>query len=315
MVEVNSITGKINSTDLGRTLIHEHLRTSSEGPRAAFPHLYDEEEEYQLAVEQVNSVKKYGIKTICDPTVMGLARDIRFMERIAVETGIQIIAATGIFTFHYLPTRFLGEDENFLADVFVRDIEVGIQNTSIKAGFLKCATDSQGITPDVEKVIRATARAHHKTGIPIMTHSHPATGTGLMQLDIFEEEGVDPKNILVGHCGDTDDIDYILKIIDRGAYVGLDRYGITTVLTTEQRNNVVISLIKKGYVDRMFLSQDYCCTTDRLRPESKKKALLPKWSMTFLLEEVIPELLTRGVKEEDIHTMMVENPKRWFEGK
>ncbi|PWA08767.1 phosphotriesterase [Pueribacillus theae] len=314
MVSVNSITGKIESSDLGRTLIHEHLRTSSEGPRFQFPHLYDEEHEFQMAVEQVKNVKERGIKTICDPTVMGLARDIRFMERVAIETGVQIIAATGIFTFHYLPTRFINEDENFMAEVFIRDIEVGIQNTSIKAGFLKCATDYQGITPDVEKVIRAVAKAHHRTGVPIMTHSHPASGTGLMQLDILEDEGVNPKNVLIGHCGDTDDIDYISKILDRGAYVGLDRYGITTMITTEQRNDTVISLIEKGYVDRLFLSQDYCCTTDRLKPESKKKRLLPKWSMTFLLDEVIPELLSRGVKEEHIHVMMVQNPKRWFEG-
>lgn len=315
MVAINSITGKIDSSELGRTLIHEHLRTSNEEPRMAFPHLYDEEEEFQLAVEQVNNVKKFGIKTICDPTVMGLARDIRFMERVVNETGMQIIAATGIFTFHYLPTRFIGEDEDFIADCFVRDIEVGIQNTSIKAGFLKCATDYQGITPDVEKVLRATARAHLRTGLPIMTHSYPATGTGLQQLDIFEEEGVNPENVLIGHCGDTDNVDYILKIIDRGAYVGLDRYGITTALSTDARNEVTITLIERGYVDRIFLSQDYCCTTDRLRPESKKKALLPKWSMTYLFEEVIPELLQRGVTENDIHTMLVENPRRWFEGK
>lgn len=314
MTKVHSVIGDIDSTDLGFTLIHEHLRTRSEALAFQFPRLYDEEHELQMAIKQVNVAKERGVKTICDPTVYGLGRDIRFIERVAVETGVQIIAATGVFTFHYLPTRFQAEDSDYMAEQFVKDIMDGVQNTSIKAGFLKCATDAQGLTPDVEKVLRAVARAHHKTGVPIMTHSHPASETGLMQLDIFEEEGVDLKYVLIGHCGDTDDVNYILKILDRGAYAGLDRYGLTRLLSTEKRNEVVLELVKRGYEDRIFLSQDYCCTTDRYKPESLKKAIYPKWSMTFLLDEIIPTLKNEGITEEQIQTIMVTNAERWFSG-
>lgn len=191
---------------------------------------------------------------------------------------------------------------------------MGIQNTTMKAGFLKCATDAQGVTPDVEKVIRAAARAHKRTGVPIMTHSHPASGTGLMQLDILQEEGVDPSRVLIGHCGDTDSIEYILKVLDRGAFIGMDRYGLTGQFgcSTERRNATVIELAKRGYADRMFLSQDYCCTIDWFPPEAQE-VMFPNWSMTYVLDAIIPELQEAGVSDEDIHTMMFDNARRWFE--
>jgi phosphotriesterase-related protein len=315
MSTVNTVKGEIDIEDLGCTLIHEHLRTRDERVVAQFPHLYDVEEEFVLAAEQVKAAKKRGVKTIFDPSVMGLDRDVRFMERVADETGMHIIAATGIFTFHYLPTRFVSNDIDFMAEQFIRDIEVGVQNSPIRAGFLKCATDYQGITPDVEKVIRAVARAHHKTGVPIMTHSHPKSGTGLMQLAIFKEEGVPLNNVLIGHCGDTDNFDYIERVLDSGAYIGMDRYGLTHTLSTEKRNDTVIEFVKRGYANRIFLSQDYCCTTDLHKPESLKKAAYPDWSMTFLMDNVLPALKSHGVSDEDIQIMMVENVKAWLSTK
>jgi phosphotriesterase-related protein len=313
MTLINSVTGKLDTSELGCTLIHEHMRVRSESVYMQFPHLYDEEKEFAKAVKQVKRVKELGVNTICDPTVMELGRDIRFIERIARETDMQIIAATGIYSYHYVPPHFQNRDIDYMADLFVRDIEVGIQNTSIKAGFLKCATDAQGVTPDVEKVIRAVARAHKITGVPIMTHSHPGSGTGLNQLDILQEEGVDPTRILIGHTGDTDNMEYILKVLDQGSFIGMDRYGLTNDCTTENRNTTVIELAKQGYSDRMFLSQDYCCTLDWF-PEGVAEQVFPKWTMSFVLDEVIPELKRSGVTEEQIKNMVVKNARRWFEG-
>jgi phosphotriesterase-related protein len=315
MTLVNTVTGPVDASELGRTLIHEHLRVRSESVAVQFPHIYDDESDYQKALDQVNAVKARGVKTICDPTVMELGRDIRFIQRVSQETDVQVVAATGIYSYHYVPPHFQNRDIDYMADLFVRDIEVGIQNTSIKAGFIKCATDAQGITPDVEKVLRAAARAHKKTGVPIMTHSHPASGTGLMQMDIFEDEGVDPKRVLIGHCGDTDSLEYLYKVIKRGPFMGMDRYGLTGQFgcSAERRNATLIALAKEGYADRMFLSQDYCCSIDWFPPEVAKE-MFPKWSMTYVLDEIIPELMEAGVTEEQIHTMMVDNARRWFEG-
>jgi len=308
---IETVTGAINSSKLGRTLIHEHLRVRSEAVAAQFPHLYNEETELQKAMEQINKVKEKGIHTICDPTVMELGRDIRFMEKVAKQTGMQIIAATGIYSYYHIPAHFQKRTIDYMADLFIHDIEVGIQQTEIKAAFLKCAIDADGMTPDVEKVMRAVARAHKQTGRPIMTHSHPASESGLRQIEVFIEEGVDLSKVLIGHTGDTNNIDYIKRVLDYGVFIGMDRYGLTREISTEDRNDIVVELAKNGYANQMFLSQDYCCTIDWY-PEGKPQELFPKWSMSFVIDEVIPDLLTNGVTQEQISLMMEDNARRWL---
>lgn len=305
--------GEINPEDMGFTLMHEHLRVFSEAVRFQWPHLYNEEEEFKNAVNEVKNVMKRGVKTIVDPTVMGLGRDIKFMEKIVKETGINLIAGTGIYIYIDLPFYFLGRSVNEIADLFIHDIKVGIQNTKNKAAFVKIAADEPGITPDVEKVIRAAAIAHKETKVPIITHSNAHNNTGMEQQRILMEEGVDPGKILIGHLGDTDNLEYIKKIADKGSYVGLDRYGLDLFLPIEKRNETLLKLIREGYSDRLMISQDYCCTIDwgTAKPEYKPK-LAPKWNMTLIFDYVIPYLKKNGISEEIINKIFVENPRRFF---
>ncbi|MEM1625920.1 MAG: phosphotriesterase [Sulfolobaceae archaeon] len=307
---------EIEPSELGFTLIHEHLKVESEAVKFQWPHLYNDELALKLAVDEVKKVMRFGVKSICDPTVMGLGRDIRFMERVVKETGIQLLAATGIYIYTDLPFYFVGRSVDEIADLFVHDIKQGIQGTKNRAAFIKFATDEPGVTPDVEKVIRAAAIAHKETGVPIITHSNAHKRTGLDQQRILKEEGVDLGRVLIGHVGDSEDIEYVKKIIENGSYVGLDRYGLDLFLPIEKRNEVVLRLIREGYIDKIFLSQDYCCTIDWgiAKPENKPK-LAPKWSMSLLFEEVIPTLKRHGVKDEHIYLIFVENPKRFFSGK
>ena len=102
------------------------------------------------------------------------------------------------------------------------------------------------MTPNVEKIHRAAARASIQTGRPIMAHSRPASGTGLEQMRIFEEEGVDPAKVQVAHTGDTDDLDYIERLLDTGCWIGMDRYGLDLFLPTEQRQKTVLALLEQG---------------------------------------------------------------------
>jgi phosphotriesterase-related protein len=167
----------------------------------------------------------------------------------------------------------------------------------------------------LEKVLRAIARASLRTGRPIMAHSHPANRSGLAEMAIFEEEGVDPRKVQIAHTGDTDDLDYIERLLDTGCWIGMDRYGLDLYLPTEQRNATVLALLERGYADRMFLSQDYCSSIDWFPREVQdylKANEVPDWSMTFLFEQVIPTLKERGMSDDDLDQMMVENPKRWL---
>lgn len=315
MATVEGVNGPIELDELGTTLIHEHFRTTDEATRFQFPHLYDEQAEWDAAIADANAVKGHGVSTVVEPSAMFLQRDAAFSKRVADESGLQVILATGIYTYDHLPQPLLNRDEDALAEIFVHEIDNGIQGTGIKAAFIKCAADEPGVTPSIEKVHRAAARASMQTGRPIMAHSRPASGTGPEQMRIFTEEGVDPAKVQIAHTGDTDDLGYIEKLLETGCWIGMDRYGLDLFLPTEARNKTVLALLEQGFADRMFLSQDFCSTIDWFTPEVQeqlKEQAVPKWSMTFLFEEVIPELKERGMTDEQLTTMMVENPRRWL---
>jgi len=246
---------------------------------------------------------------------MFLHRDAAFSKRVADEAGLNVVLATGVYTYDHLPQFLLNRDEDGVAAIFIHEIENGIQGTGIKPAFIKCAADEPGITPNVEKIHRAAARAARQTGLPIMAHSRPASGTGPEQMRIFVEEGVDPGTVQIAHTGDTDDLDYIERLLETGCWIGMDRYGLDIFLGTEQRNATVLALLERGYAERMFLSQDYCSTIDWFAPEIQaylKENEVPDWSMTFLFEKVIPELKERGMTDEQLDQMMVANPQAWL---
>jgi phosphotriesterase-related protein len=305
------VTGELEVSQLGLTLVHEHLRTGREAVYAQFPHLLDEAAVLAAAIEQVNAARAAGVKTICEPTVMGLDRNIRFMRKVAEATGVQIIPATGIYTFDEVPPYFATRSIDHLADAFVHDIEVGIQGTEIRAAFLKCATDAPGVTSGVEMVLRAVARAHLRTGAPILTHSYPANQSGAAQQDVFESEGVDLRRVMIGHSGDSDDLAYLERIAERGSYLGMDRFGLDDVLPMQARIETVVEMCRRGYASQLFLSQDHVCVFDRGFPEAVA-AHRRHASLVLVLNEVVPRLRELGVEEASIDLMLAGNVKAWL---
>jgi phosphotriesterase-related protein len=227
------------------------------------------------------------------------------------------VPCTGIYSYDYLPHYFENRDVDVMADHFVADIEVGIQGTDIRAGFLKCAADAAGVTENVEKIHRAVARASVRTGAPIMAHSMPAVGTGPRQVEIFREEGVAPERVQIAHTGDTDDLDYIEGLIAEGVYVGLDRYGLEMFLPIDRRNATMAELLRRGHAERLVVSQDFCATIDWFPQEAAEAFMnsgaIRNWSMTLVFDEVIPSLREQGVVDDAVFdTLFVENPRRWL---
>lgn len=316
MASIESVTGPIDAEDIGTTLIHEHLRFRDDATAAEFPHLYDEAALYEAAVEAARAAIGVGVKTIGEPTAMFGGRDVDLMRRVAEETGLQVIPCTGIYTYDYLPLNWQTRSEDEMADAFVHDIEQGIQGTDIKAAFLKCAADEAGVTDNVEKVHRACARASLRTGRPIMAHSHPGSATGPRQMEVFIEEGVDPEQVQIAHCGDTDDIDYIERVLETGAYVGLDRYGIEMYLPIDRRNATVLALLEGGHVEKMHLSMDSCASLDWFSEEAtaalEQQGAVRDWNTTLLHDQVIPVLKEGGMTDEQLDTMLVGNTRRWL---
>jgi phosphotriesterase-related protein len=317
MSEVQTVQGPIDAEQLGIVLVHEHVRFRDEAVAAEWPGRYDEQAELDAALEAVEAAKSRGVQTIVDPTAMFGGRDVRFMRRVAEQTGVRIVACTGIYSYDYLPHYFENRDVDVMAEHFVSDLQEGIQGTDIRAAFIKCAADAPGVTEHVEKIHRAVARASNQTGAPIMAHSMPAVGTGPRQVEIFEEEGVDLARVQIAHCGDTDDVGYIEALIGKGVYAGLDRYGLEMFLPIEKRNATAAELLRKGHGERLAISQDFCATIDWFPPEAEpvfeSQGAIRNWSMTLVFDEVVPALREQGVLDDQMfHTIFVENPKRWL---
>lgn len=315
MPTVETVAGPVDAAELGLTLVHEHFRFSDEALRFQFPRMYDEAAEWEAAVADAQAVAGHGVRTVVDPNAMFGGRDAGFSRRVAEASGLNVVLGTGIYTYDHLPVGLLTRSAEQIADLYVADIEEGMQGTDVKAAFIKCAADVPGMTENVEKLHRAVAQASLRTGRPIMAHSHPASGTGLEQMRVFEEEGVDPRKVQIAHTGDTDDLDYIERLLERGPWIGMDRYGLDLYLPADRRNATVLALLERGYADRMMLSQDYCSTIDWFPPElaeQLKATEAAEWSMTFLFDHAIPALREGGMTDAQLDTMMVSNPRSWL---
>ncbi|MDK7750521.1 phosphotriesterase-related protein [Brevibacterium sp. UMB10442] len=315
---VPTVTGSIPVEKLGRTLAHEHVFVVGEEFRQNYQADWDEEEKIAQAVRDLNELKSLGIDSIMDPTVVGLGRYIPRIQRIAEQIDLNIVVATGVYTYNEVPFQFHFSGPGLLFDVpepmtelFVSDIENGIAGTGVKAAFLKCAIEEQGMTPGVERVMRAVAQAHVRTGVPITVHTNVHNRSGLEAQRVLREEGADLTKVVIGHSGDSTDLDYLMELADAGSILGMDRFGLDVLLPFEQRVGTVAQLVERGYADRMVLAHDASCFIDWFDPHAKAQAV-PNWNYRHISEDVLPALLERGVSEEQIQTMLVDNVRRYF---
>lgn len=314
MPHVETVLGPVAVEALGQTLMHEHVFVLDGEIERNYPGRWNEQVRVDDAVAKLNEVATRGVRTVVDLTVLGLGRYVPRVRQIAERVDVHIVVATGLYTYDDVPMffRFRGpgkliDGPDLLEQFFVTDLTQGIADTGVKAGILKCATDQSGLTPGVERVLRAVAFAHRETGAPISTHTHALTERGLEQQEVFRQEGVDLGRVVIGHSGDTTDLDYLRRLMDAGSYIGMDRFGLDLMLSFEDRVNTVAALCQQGYAERMVLSHDASCFTHNFDVEAKAE-LLPNWRFTHLHDEVLPALRERGVSDQDLEQMLVANP-------
>jgi phosphotriesterase-related protein len=322
--QVQTVRGPVDTAELGQTLMHEHVFVLTADVQQNYPEEWGSEDQRVAdAVGKLQELAGLGVRTIVDPTVIGLGRYIPRIQRIAEQVDLNIVVATGCYTYDDVPFFFhhrgpalnaaLGvEVPDPMVGLFVRDVEEGITGTGVKAAFLKCAIDAQGLTPGVERVMRAVAKAHHRTGVPITVHTHPETRTGLAVQKVLGEEGVDPRRVVLGHSGDSTDADHLSELAEAGFVLGMDRFGINLATTFEARADIVVEMCRRGFAEQMVLSQDASCYIDWLEPGVID--LMPQWRYTHIHEDVLPYLREHGVSDDQIETMLVTNPRRYFEG-
>ncbi len=318
MAQVPTVTGSIDTADLGPTLMHEHVFVISPEIIQNYGDYWDVEERIADGVAKLSDLAARGIRSIVDPTVIGLGRYLPWVQRVAGQVDLQIVAATGLYTYNDVPFYFhyrgfiFDTDPDPMVEMFVKDITEGIADTGVKAGIIKCATDVDGLTPGVERVLRACARTHRETGVPITTHTDAGTFRGRDQQRVFAEEGVDHSRVVIGHCGDSTDLDYLKELMDKGSMIGMDRFGVDVLLPFDDRVQVVADLCAQGYADRMVLAHDAACYMDWFTPEVQS-AMAPNWHFNHISDDVLPELLSRGVTQDQVDQMLTANPKRLFD--
>jgi phosphotriesterase-related protein len=318
MATVNTVLGPISTGKLGFTLMHEHLLVASAGVPQNYPGLLVKDYMERI-VKGLKRAKEGGVDTVVDATTLDLGRDVTMVAEVSRRSGVNIIAVAGWWM--EIPRFLVGVSADQFADLFTREIEEGIAGTRIKAGLLKAASDINGVTPAEEQVLRGVARAHRRTGVPIMIHSYSPGQVGRQQLAILKEEGVDPRRVKFDHSNDTTDLEYLTWLLEQGCYLGLDRYpGRTT--SSQARTKTMKALIDAGWAHRLLPSHDHSLVWLRqegLPPGSVMTAAERRrrnpYGYLYMKKVVFSQLKEMGVPAAQVNRLCVSGPKNFFEGK
>jgi len=324
MQTIHTVTGTCRPDELGRTLVHEHLLIGYPGWQMdALAPRFERGEALRRAVDALQRLRSFGVKTFLDPCPMDLGRDVEFMAEVAQASGMRIICTTGAYfeeqgltyTFRNLPL-------DDIAAIYEKELTEGIGETGIKAGLIKIATGDHHVSDYERKLLVAAARAAKRCDVPLISHTQEGT-CGLEQIEILAAEGVPAHRLLVGHTDGVDDPAYHRQIVDRGAYIGFDRLGITVIQPDEVRVKNVAALVREGKGRHVCLSHDSNCGAWLGRPifapgqpidPALISQMMPHWTPSHLFERVIPMMREAGIPDDAIAAMTDENPARWFAG-
>lgn len=310
MTKVNTVLGPVPTSELGRALLHEHVFLANPGWEIDGRNAARREHDLAKISGELAALREHGVRTIIEPSPADVGRDAGFMVEVAKRSGINIIACTGLYKEdHWLPVYFRLREIDEIAGWMVSELTEGMGGTGVKAGGIKVATSLGRIGEYEEKTLRAAARAHRRTGAPIVTHTEGGT-MGREQLDIFESEGADLSRIVVGHCCGNSDLRYHFDILKRGAIVGLDRIGITLYMPEEIRRGIAMSIIAAGYASQLVLSQDIVGVYYGGNPLTPPRP--PERTYTYVLTDFIPELREAGVGQRSIETILADLPRKLF---
>lgn len=317
MAIINSVLGKLNTADLGFTHMHEHIISTAAGiPQNYYPELLGIGFMDRI-IDALTQARKEGIDTIVDASPANLGRDISVLAEASRRSGINIIACAG--WYRETPRSLSGVSADKFARLFISDIREGINGTGIKAGILKAASDVEGVKPTEETVLRAVARAHMDTSVPIMLHSYSPGQVGRQQLAILKEEGVDMRRVKVDHCLDTTDLRYLTWLLEQGCYLGMEtrRPGISGAAGLEDHLKTLKALIDAGYAHRICLSHDHAVVAAIFEnsPEVKRDSERHNpYGLLYTKKVVFPRLREMGIQNETLNSLCMDAPRSFFEG-
>ncbi|MGB6066530.1 MAG: hypothetical protein WBG50_17135 [Desulfomonilaceae bacterium] len=323
--KINTVLGPISPGELGVTLVHEHMvfgYPGWEGDQTIAP--FNHQATVETGVALLQQLKGLGLRTYVDATPADCGRNVDVLKEISEKSEVNIICSTGYYfegegaPAYWKFRSMLGDVREELYELFMKEVTVGIRGTGIRAGVIKVGT-SKGCITDYEKLMLSTAaRVQKETDVPIITHTQEGT-MGPEQAEFLIAAGANPKRIQIGHMSDNLDLAYQVKTLGHGVYVSWDRMGLEVLVGCPRdadRYAVMLDLIAKGYQDRLMISHDTICTWLGRPPKLPEPALqfVANWHPTHLFNNIIPALKKGGASDDQIKTIVEDNPRRLFEG-
>ncbi len=311
---INSVSGPLDTANLGFTLPHEHLVDSSAGIPTTYDELIDRDNALEVAADELTRARREGVDTIVEVSPLDLGRDVKLMEQVSWRSGVQFICCTG--SWLDVSRSFWGRTPDFVGRLWAREIEEGIEGTGIKAGIIKVATGDP-ILEQEELMLRAAAWTHRKTGAPITTHTPPQSRIGERQVGILKEEGVEPHSIYVGHLNNTLEKDYHRELARLGVWLGWDinnPLGRPHLPPWQERVDYLKELLDEGLGANLMLSHDWHVVLSRVTPVGFPTRLENPDGYLWITRAILPRLRESGVGQPVLDRVMVDNPRRYFEG-
>ena len=315
--EIMTVLGPIAADKLGVTLVHEHFAFGFPGWNAQTQWPYDREAIEAASLKMLNDIKAVGVQSIIDATPGDVGgRDPLMMKSLAEKSGVNIIASAGLYfekeggSAYFKFLKFIQRDiEQDIHELLKTELTSGIGNTGVRPGVIKVSTDDPAISEYEQLVVRAAVRVSNETGAPIITHCQGPT-VGPVQQDLFVSLGANPKKIMIGHQNNSSDINYHLSQLKKpGFFLGFDRTGSIIGPAAEE---CLIELVKQGYADRLMVSHDSIGVW--LGRPLEFGPMGAEWYPTYIHKKLVPKMKAAGITDDQIHTMLVGNPRRLFTG-
>ena len=322
MKTIQTVTGPVAVSDLGRTLMHEHMLIGYPGWESdTLRPGQTRREMIKVCEDRIAEMKAHGVRTMLDPCPNDLGRDVAFAAEVAARTGFQVVCATGLYheaeggAAYWKMRANFGASPDSIAELFIHELTEGIGDTGVKAGIIKVATGHHAISDYERMVLLAAAKASVETGAPITTHTDQGQ-FGREQQRILTEAGVPAHRIIIGHSCGTTDHDVHMDIVRGGSYLGFDRFGIEILQPDAERIASLLKVLQKGGGSRVVVSHDsvWCWRGTPIPNPEAFAEMLAVWTPSHFFERVIPRLLEGGATAAQVEELLVDNPRRFFAG-
>ncbi|MHA3722488.1 phosphotriesterase family protein [Leucobacter sp. HY1910] len=296
--QVMTVLGPVDAESLGRVMPHEHVLCKElgmgEGPL----------DDIEGAIADLIAFKEAGGGAVVDLTTPDLGRDPRALRRASEESGVHIVMGAGWYRESFYTEDFNKSSVNELAERLIKDIEAG--EDGVRPGVIgEIGADHDYLSALEERALRACARAHKHTGLAIVLHA-VMSEVGAWQLDVLEDEGVDLSRVGVGHCDLYPDIDYHVRLAERGAFVMYDTQSLPSPELDAARIENAVEMVRRGYTEQLLLSHDVCT------PSGRAAGGGPGYAKT--LTTVLPTLHERGVSTDATTRIVTHNAWRLLTG-